>query len=381
MANILDYLDWRGDLTLAQSPFNDVDNLILAELSYLDFSNVVPPMGGGSIPLAQAAEELFERYPLGEKMDMGLIVPDEVPVMLDKMRHTARFCDMKLSCYTDHVDAARAEQFSAITVETGDKQIYCSYRGTDDTLAGWREDLELACDPEVPAQKMAVDYVTRVARRYPRRGIRLGGHSKGGNLAAYAGVFCPPNVQKRITTVYSNDGPGFHDDILDTPAHDRVEDRIRAIVPKSSVVGLLLEHEKELTVVDSDQLGFWQHDPFSWQVMGGDFIVLPGLEPEAEAGSRAIREWHKNLSREELLHAVDALFSVLTAAGAETLTDLKEDNIRAVGPMARAMKDMDKKTREGLVQFMQLLFKSNARMVLEGIRHEAEKLIPSSHRE
>lgn len=378
MANILDYLDWRGDLTLAQSPFNDVDNLILAELSYLDFSDVVPPVGGGSISLAQAAEKLFERYPAGRKMDMGLVLPAEIPVMLKKMQHTARFGSMKLSCYTDHLDPAEAEQFSAITIETGDRQIYCAYRGTDDTLAGWREDLELACDPEVPAQKMAVDYVTQVARRYPRRGIRLGGHSKGGNLAAYAGVFCPANIQKRITAVYSNDGPGFHDDILDTPAHDRIEDRIRAIVPKSSVVGLLLEHEKVLTVVDSSQLGFMQHDPFSWQVMGKDFVLLPGLDAEAEAGSRAIREWHHNMSREQLLQAVDALFSVLTAAGAETLTDLKEDNIRAVGPMIRAMKDMDRETRDGLAELMQLLFRNNARMVAEGLRKEAEKLKPAA---
>lgn len=373
MANILDYVDWRGDLTLDQSPFNEVDNLILSQLSYLDFQGIVPPIGEGSCSLAEAAQALFARCPAGERPKLGLVVPDAVPVLLEKAAQAPRFRDMKLSGCEDHVDLERGEQFAALTVETGDRQIYCAFRGTDDTLAGWREDLELACVPEVPAQKRAVAYVKAAARQHPRRGIRLGGHSKGGNLAVYAGVFCPQGVQRRITAIWSNDGPGFYRDILDLPTHDRVEDRIHTIVPKSSVVGLLLEHEEICTIVDSDQLGLWQHDAFSWQVLGGRFVTLPRLSPQAKAGSLAIRSWLRGMTPEERRRFADGLFRVLTAAGAETLTDLKEDNLRGLLTMGRAVKDLDRETREGLTEFLQLLLRSNVRMVLEDLCRGAER--------
>lgn len=374
MANLLDYLDWRGDLTLAQAPFNEVDNLILAEVSFVDFSGIVPPPGmGESVPLRTAAEAFFARFPEGEKIDMGVLVPDAIPDMLRKMADSRRFGEMGLNCFVDWLDVERGEQFAALTVETGDGRLYLSFRGTDDTLAGWKEDFDLAWMPEVPAQKKAEQYVTEVARQYPRRRLLLGGHSKGGNLAVYAGVFCPAAVQRRIDTVWSNDGPGFRDDLLDLPQHRRIEDRIVAIVPKSSVVGMLLEHEGDYTVVDSDQLGFMQHDGFSWQVMGDHFITLRQMTRQAHLSDLEMRKWVRAMTPEQRGKFVDALFAVLTASGAVTLTDLKADSFKAVGAMVRAMKDLDKETRDGLLDFMGLLFRSNLRLTLEGIQEETEK--------
>ena len=190
MANLLDYLDWRGDLTLDQAPFNEVDNLILAELSFVDFRDIVPSPGGGkSVELRQAADAFFARFPEGEKIDMGVLVPNAIPEMLERMAESRRFGGMMLNCFTNRLDVGKGEQFAALAVETGDGLVYLSFRGTDDTLAGWREDFEMACMPEVPAQKKALEYTETVARQYPRRKLRLGGHSKGGNLAVYAGVF------------------------------------------------------------------------------------------------------------------------------------------------------------------------------------------------
>ena len=374
MANLLDYLDWRVDLTLEQAPFNEVDNLILAELSFVDFKDIVPGPGEGeSIVLREAAEAFFAKFPQGEKIDMGVLVPGAIPEMLRKMADSRRFGDMKLNCFVDHLDVGKGEQFAALAIETGDKAMYLSFRGTDDTLAGWKEDFELACMPEVPAQKKAVAYTWTVAKQFPRKRLRLGGHSKGGNLAVYAGVFCPENVQKRIIAVWSNDGPGFHDDLLDLPEHRRVAERIYSIVPKSSVVGMLLEHEEDYTVVDSDQLGFMQHDGFSWQVMGDHFITLRQVTQQAHLSDQELRKWVHGLSVEQRENLVNAMFDVLAASGAVTLTDLKDDSFKAVGAMIRAMKDLDKETRDGLWDFLAILFKSNLRMVLEGIQEETEK--------
>ena len=374
MANLMDYLDWRGDLTLEQSPFNEVDNLILAELSFVDFQGTVPGPGEGEgVVLREAAEAFFARFPEGEKIDMGVLVPGAIPEMLGKMASSRRFGAMKLNCFTDHLDVGKGEQFAALTIETGDGLLYLSFRGTDDTLAGWKEDFELACMPEVPAQKKAVRYVRDVAKQYPRRRLRLGGHSKGGNLAVYAAVFCPAAVQRRIEDVWSNDGPGFHEDLLDLPEHRRVADRIRSIVPKSSVVGMLLEHEEDYAVVDSDQLGFLQHDGFSWQVMGDHFVTLRQVTRQARLSDMALRELVHTMPVERREKFVAALFDVLSASGAVTLKDLKADSFKAAGAMVKAMKDLDKETRDGLLNFVGLLFKSNLLMTLEGIQEETEK--------
>ena len=340
----------------------------------MDFKDIVPAPGAGeSVNLREAAEAFFAKFPEGEKIDMGVLVPDAIPDMLRKMADSRRFGDMKLNCFVDHLDVGKGEQFAALAVETGDRTLYLSFRGTDDTLAGWKEDFELACMPEVPAQKKALDYVRDVARQFPRKKLRLGGHSKGGNLAVYAGVFCPESVQRRIIAVWSNDGPGFHTDLLDLPEHQRVAERIYSIVPKSSVVGMLLEHEEDYTVVDSDQLGFMQHDGFSWQVMGNHFVTLRQVTRQAHLSDQELRKWVHGLSVEQREAFVSAMFDVLTASGAVTLTDLKDDSFKAVGAIIKAMKDLDKETRDGLWDFLAILFKSNLRMVLEGIQEETEK--------
>ena len=374
MANLLDYLNWRGDLTLAQAPFNEVDNLILAELSFVNFGGIVPPPGGGKgVPLKQAAEAFFAKFATEEPIEMGVLVPDAIPDMLQRMACSHRFGDMMLNCFEDRLDIEAGEQFAALTVDTGDGALYLSFRGTDDTLAGWKEDFEMACMPEVPAQKKALEYSLAVAKQFPRKKLRLGGHSKGGNLAVYAGVFCPEKLQNRMIDIWSNDGPGFHMDLLELPEYRRVADRVRSIVPKSSVVGMLLEHSEEYTVVDSDQLGFMQHDGFSWQVMGNHFITLRQVSPKAHLSDQELRSWVQRLSVEQREKFVTALFDVLTASGAVTLTDLKAESYKAVGPMIKAMTHLDKETREGLMNFAGILFKSNFRLVLEGIQEETEK--------
>ena len=371
MANILDYLSWRGDLTLAQSPFNEVDNLILAELSFVNFTGIVPGPGEGEgVPLHTAAEAFFRSHEGGD-MGMGVLVPDEIPTLLRKMAECPRFREMKVNCFCDHLDVRKAEQFAAVTVELGDGSIYLSFRGTDDTIAGWKEDFLLGCQPEVPAQKKAVAYVKAVAAQYPRRKLMLGGHSKGGNLAVYGGIFVPLAIQRRISAVWSNDGPGFYGAVLETPQHARLEGRIHSIVPKSSVVGMLLEHEESYTVVDSDQVGLWQHDGFSWQVLGTGFVTLREVSRQGRRNDLALKEWVRRLPVDQREKFVDGLFEVLTASGATTLTDLKEDGFRAAGAMVRAMKDMEKDTRDALFNAIATLFRSNIQAAVEEAREEA----------
>lgn len=373
MANILDYLDWRGDLTLDQAPFNEVDNLLLAELSFVDFEGIVPRRNGESMPLRQAAEAFFDRFPEGETIDMGLLVPKPIPDMLRRMAASRRFGDIKLNCFTDFLDADRSEQFAALTAELGDGSLYLAFRGTDDTLTGWKEDFLMACEPEVPAQKQALEYLQEVAERYPAEKLRLGGHSKGGNLAVYAGSFCPEGVQDRIQQVYSNDGPGFHEFMLERPEYRRLERRIVSIVPRCSIVGMLLEHGEHTAVVASDQLGFLQHDGFSWQVKGAAFVREPEVSGEWQTIELELREWMQERPPVQRKRFVEGLFRVLGASGAETLSDLRDGKLRDTVTLFRALQELDKETREGVTSFVSLMFRSNLRLVADELREETGK--------
>ena len=243
MANLMDYLDWRGDLTLAVSPFNEVDALILAELSFVDFEGIVPPPEvGRGVRLNEAAEAFVARHG-GRDVDMGVLVPDGISQMLRKLMASPRFCGMTLNGYEALLDDEVEEQFSALTIDLGNGSIYISFRGTDDTIVGWKEDLNMSFLEEIPSQKQAVDYVARVARQYPEKTLRIGGHSKGGNLAGSSAAKSSGDIQERIVAVHNNDGPGFIWDISKTPGHKRIAGRIHTVLPQTSVVGMLMEHE------------------------------------------------------------------------------------------------------------------------------------------
>lgn len=374
MANLLDYLDWRGDLTMEQAPFNEVDNLILSELSFVDFSGIVPGLSSsGTVPLHQAAEAFFHRYAPDQKIDMGVLIPDSIPAMLAKMARSPRFGQMELSCFEVHLDEEKAEQFAALSIDTGDGAVYLSFRGTDDTLAGWKEDFHMAYMPEIPAQRKAVEYAVKAVRHFPRKKLRFGGHSKGGNLAVWASVFCPAAVQKRILSIWSNDGPGFHADVLSLPQYAQISDRTISIIPKSSVVGMLMEHEEDYLVVDSSQQGLLQHDGFSWEVLGPRFVQLCSVTKTARLSDLVLKEWLGNLSFEQREAFIEGLFQVLSASGAATLTDLKSDKLKAAAGMVKAMTSMDKQTKEVLAYALKVLFRSNLKILSEEFQSEVEK--------
>ena len=327
MANIMDYLDWRGDLPLTVSPFNEVDGLILAELSFINFEGIVPPPElGRGVPLRDAAGTYFARHN-GQEIDMGVLVPGRIPDLMCRMAHSVRFGGMLLNGYCELMDDAREQQFAALTVELGDGSIYLSYRGTDDTIVGWKEDLNMGYLEVIPSQTRALEYLGRMTRQYPDAKLRIGGHSKGGNLSVYAAVKAPAAVQDRIVQVYNNDGPGFAKPLVGTPEHTRVADRILTVVPQSSVVGQLLEHEQNVEIVRSDAEGMLQHDGFSWQVVGDHFIHLDGFSREGKVIDETLESWEGSLSPKQREAFADALYTVLTASGAKTLSELNGDKL------------------------------------------------------
>jgi len=362
MANILDYLDWRGDLSMAEAPFNEVDNLILCELSYIPFDGILPGPENPQqrMPLFEAAQRYFEGRE-GESIHMGVLVPDTIPLLFERMALTRRYRELLLSSYVNRIDPDTAKQFSAMTIDLGTGAKFIAYRGTDDTLVGWKENFHMSFLPSVPAQRDALAYLCQMAEACPAEQLIVGGHSKGGNLAVYAAMHSPEQVQQRILAVYNNDGPGLQSSALQFEGYLRIRERVHTLLPQSSVVGLLLEHEEEFQVVQSNSIGPFQHDGFSWNVLGPRFIRRSDLSNASKRLDRTLKNWLLEMDSEKRQQLVDTLFTVLEATEAQTLTDLGHEKLKNAAAMLRTFKALTPETKRMLFLTLKALMKESMR--------------------
>ncbi|MCQ2420326.1 MAG: DUF2974 domain-containing protein [Clostridia bacterium] len=371
MANLLDYIRWRGDQTLAERAFNDVDNLLFAELCFLDFSGIVPnTFDCPGISLKDACDAYFSGSPTS---DMGVLVPDAIPILARLMADSRRFCRTTLRGYVNRIDEATEIQFSALTAQLEDGTCYVAFRGTDDTIVGWKEDFNMAFLPTVPAQQEAMEYLRNAAAAHPDCPVRVGGHSKGGNLAVYSSVFCGERTQDQLLAVYNNDGPGFMNSLLALPEHQRICSRIVTILPESSVVGMLLEHETDYQIVRSTQIGIMQHDGFSWQVGPDGFEQVPEISEGGRIMDKTLQDFVRQLTQEQRALFTDTLFDILSCTDAETLTELKEGGLKTASRILKSLKSLDKDTRHALIGTLRLLLKTGAKSAL-GELHPVQKL-------
>lgn len=343
MSTIMDYLVWRGDLSFEASPFNEVDNLILSQLAYMDFSGIV---AGEGISLAQAAERFF-----GEERDKtlehtALFHASELGPLLEAAAKTERFGKAWLFCEEQRRDLTRETQFGAVSFDLGKPGIYLAFSGTDDSLVGWKEDFNMSFMEAIPAQLMACDYLRRVARECPGRTLMLGGHSKGGNLAVYAALHAEPMLAMSITRIYNNDGPGFREGQLQGPAFEAIRDRVHTIVPQSSVIGMMLEHDEEYRVVRSSQKGILQHDAFSWEVERNSFVELSGNAIDLEMNEKTLKKTIGSMSRQDLERFTDAIFEIISTGGVQTTTELMDEGLlRSLTAMRKTYAMLPSETR------------------------------------
>lgn len=375
MANILDYVDWRGDLPLDSSPFNEVDALIFAELSFLDFTAIVPPPElGRGVRVRDAAAEFFRRSE-GKEVAMGVLVPDRIPDLLCRMANSVRYGEMYLSAFEALTDLSLEQQFAALTVELGDGSVCVAFRGTDDTLVGWKEDLNLSFLERIPSQEQALSYLLRVGKQYKHEKLRVTGHSKGGNLAVYAAVNAGEELQKRILGIYNNDGPGFLSDMHEKKEYLRLTARIVTIVPQSSVVGKLLEHDRNMQVVYSTASGVMQHDGFSWEVLGTRFVRLEDFSREGKMLDGTIDRWADSLSPEQRETFADAIYEILTATGATTLSELRGEKLASAAAIVKTYQTLDHDTRRALTSALRSLVEIGAHSIAQDIsENELERL-------
>lgn len=348
MQTLFDYIDWRGDLPFSRDPLNPVDCLIFSVLAYIPFDGLISSKTTRKgIPLAEAAERFFSdrenRPPIREPKDVELLAA---------MTESERFSRVLLTAYESETDPRSEKQFSAITALPARNTVCVIFRGTDLSLTGWKEDFNMSFKCPVPAQEEAVRYLERVAPRLPGK-IIVTGHSKGGNLAVYASAFCSRKTQKRIEVVYSNDGPGFNRETINRKEYTEIRNRIRSFIPHSSIIGLLLEHEEDITIIQSSAAGgLLQHDPYSWLILGTGFIEREMLTGDSIRIDRTIKTWLERISPAERELFVDTLFGVLTATGAATVTELSENWLKSALAIGKTLKNLDPATRKILYDIL-----------------------------
>lgn len=352
MDNLSGYLRWRGDLSFAQSPFNEVDGLVFCYLAYVNLDGIAPENPEESITVKEAAEQFFTVRTQAE-LDADRSLIRNAPYLMKDMAKTRRFAQALIKNYTNKISNIKELQFSAMEILPGDGSSYVAYRGTDDTIVGWKEDFNLSTGT-IPAEKEAAGYLNRIAA-YSDRPLRVGGHSKGGNLAVFGASECELSVQKRIRRVYNYDGPGFNAEFFERPGIHRIQSKIRRFIPEFSIFGMLLEDTTEPTVIKSSQKGIMQHDGLSWQIEGPVFVRGKGLDAAAQIFSDSMETWLAQSDDEQKNLFIDDLFSVMEAPGFETLSELQAGGLYSIRKMWQRLDKLNPQTREKVDELIRIM--------------------------
>ena len=440
MANILDYIHWRGDLTFEERSFNEVDNLIFSEFAYLRLDRILtnlwtnqperqrllkdqttlldqdtpsdqdtpvsktalkpgvddPDYGAGADILT--IRDIVSRYEeLGYRQSE---LPNDPRDAGLAMAEAARYKDLLVSDYINIVDEAREIQFAAVTIHAPEF-LYIAFRGTDNSIVGWREDFNFSYQRETPAQGEAVTYMNYILKKY-RAGVYLadryrdrdsekhperlspawmpevyaGGHSKGGNLAIYAAAFCDPALQPLVTGVYSFDGPGFNHYITQTEAYQAILPKVNLTIPESSLIGILMSNTDAKKIVKCSAEGSNQHNPYTWLIERDHFE-----EARARSGSSVfldgtINKWLDRLDDESKERFVRIVFDVIDAAGAGTFAGLMDRKWESYNAILNAVRSMPADDQKLVLK----VIKELAIVSGDALWNEARKSFEENHR-
>ncbi|RFD75309.1 triacylglycerol lipase [Gardnerella vaginalis] len=393
MSNVIDLL--RNDFsTFAQRKFNAVDALILCELSYINMPTYVPkycdnPKNISTVPI----NELLRIEEYSSMFASGSPKVDKFRrKLLLAVASSPRYRGIRVGEYLErfdesNIDESLEQQFAGVTFDLSNCEgidnphtLVVAFRGTDSTLVGWKEDFNMAFRCPVPAQESAAEYLTSVAQRYSKRysnknffnklfanklfarfskssvdlqnnnpNIIVVGHSKGGNMAAYAAMRLDATSQKLgdlVSKIYSMDGPGFASDVVDTSVFANVSSRIEKVVPQSAFIGLIMDTGVPYKATFADSIGLMQHLGMYWQVKNGDFDYCDCVTPRALAVSKATNEWMMNLPFEERKRRIDSVYSIFSSLGYPTFDEMSSHWSEVVPKLLKIAMHMDSKTYE-----------------------------------
>ncbi len=352
MADFFDYLNWRGDLSFKTVPFNKIDALILAHLTYSIFDRVVPESFTQKKTFAQVAKDFSNAPDYEDRINIGFLINKRTAELMFKCAESPRFKNVELCGFRNLFSEENVEQFAAVTYLIDGKPVI-AFRGTDDTIVGWKEDFNIAWLEQIPAQKDALEYFDEAAAAF-KDDFVLVGHSKGGNLVINTAVNCGKKLQNRIDEVYNFDGPGFGTDFFESEEYKAVEKKIHSFYPGFSVVGMIFHHPKTFEIVRSEGFAFWQHDAMNWQVMGNQFINEAEFTEESRIFYKAFNEWVDKLKPAQKKTFVETMFCILEASGAKTNSDIEKDALKATARMLAAYADLDRSRKNEMKKILNM---------------------------
>ena len=330
MGNIITYLKEYGIHTLAEAPFNEVDNLVLSYLAYFRLADIVPaPKEHRRITASEAAKMYLAAY--------GNSQEDVNAEVFRAVAASRRFRNAGLSCYTE-VFRTGTTQFAALRVTLDDSTEYLTFRGSDNTLTSWQEAFAVSYE-QTPAQKMAAVWLDRVFPEDMGQQVLLGGHSKGGNMALYAATACRPEKRRRITKIYLNDSPGLTPCLYGPASYEELKGRIVRITPQYSLIGQLFEHEKPDRIVRCSTEGIHQHEPLFWQTEEDHFVTTEHLSEKSRRLALTLNRWVASTTFQERQAFTRNFFQALRAfrsAGGTAVPEAAADNGNKISAAAES---------------------------------------------
>lgn len=348
MGNIMDYISWRGDLSFEQSQFNEVDNLILACFSYVNLDGISAVTKQKGIGLKKLTKEFMKLHTMKE-LEADKSFTRLAPFMMMEMAKSVRFGKCVVRNYVNDIVTEAEQQFAAMEIVLEDGTSYVSFRGTDDTIIGWKEDFNLSTGV-VPAQKRAIEYLQKISEHTDGM-LRVGGHSKGGNLAIYGSVMCK-SAHEKILEIYSNDGPGFSREFQELPEMKEMMPKVIRIIPEYSIIGTLLEHEKEPVIVASSSKGLLQHDGFSWEVQGPALVRRDSLNKTALRFIEILHKWIDGMDTEQKRLLIEDLFATLQASGYENLSEVQSGGLKSLAAMVKRVEKFAPESRGMMMELL-----------------------------
>ena len=355
MKNMLDYIKEFGHVSFEERAFSEIDALVLTELEYLPLEKVVPSDENGEnfVTVKEIAEYMQEH-----KQELF----DENPMMITQERHEVsqviadapRFQSLKFFGVVSVWDKDTTKQFAAVTVEVEPSVRLVVFRGTDETLIGWKEDFLMTYSPLVAAQTDAKEYLAKQASLFDGN-LMVSGHSKGGNLAIYAAATQEEDVQLRIVDIFCFDSPGLYRSVLETKGYQNIVPLAMRYIPQDSLVGLMLESEVPYVIVKSNARGAMQHSAMTWGIEDGQFIKMEKLTKNSQLNDQTFKKWTESVSDEELELFWNVFFELLFSVGIDTVNDLYGQFMHYVQEFLKAAGDMDEEKRELLTRIALLL--------------------------
>ena len=344
MNNIIDYIREYKDITFKEHPFNEVDALVLSQFSYLKWEHVIPRLQDNDegITLTEMSKRMLD----AEVFVYERFVENN-RAMWAAMLESKRYSTMKCNYLSVDLNRNLETQFMAFVAFPDDSLPVIVYRGTDETLLGWKEDYNMALNMPIVGQNLASLYLKQVALRLDGK-FNIAGHSKGGNLAAYSAMDSSAELRERINIIYDFDGPHFRPELLEKLDYEAIKPKLHKFIPQSSVIGILLETDHYYTVIKSDAYsGIQQHDPFMWVVKGSSFKRLDKVNKHSIRLNEKMIELLWYLTIDQVYEFGRGLFEIV---GLDKIYSIDEIEKKSMGDIASAaiknISDIDMDTRK-----------------------------------